>query len=66
MTFKSSNTEWIEALSTSKLIEVIRIAMSQDCIRPCHVFDAVDEALDRLAKLTKSEASAVKKDGGQP
>lgn len=63
MTYQSSNTEWIEALPTSKLIEVIRIAMQQGCISPCHVFDAVDEALDRLAK---SEASAVKKDGGQP
>ena len=63
MTFKSSNTEWIEALPTSKLIEVIRIAMHEGCIRPCHVFDAVDEALDMLAK---SEAAAIKIDGGQP
>lgn len=51
MTFNSSNREEYENnLTTESLMSQIRLAMSQGCIRPCHVFDLVDEALDRLKK----------------
>ena len=49
---QSSNKEWLESETTENLIEIIRTAMGEGCIRPCHVYDAVDEALDRLAKWT--------------
>ena len=48
---QSSNKEWLESISNADLERVIRTAMSQGCIHPSHVFDAVDEALDRLAKI---------------
>lgn len=48
---QSSNKEWLESISDTDLEEVIRRAMSQGCIHPSYVFDAVDEALDRLAKI---------------
>lgn len=51
MTFDSSNREEYENnLTTESLMSQIRLAMSQGCVRPCHVFDLVDEALDRLDK----------------
>ena len=48
---QSSNKEWLESISNNDLERVIRTAMGEGCIRPSHVFDAVDEALDRLAKI---------------
>ena len=50
MTFKSSNTEWFEKAPTQSIINNIRIAMGEGCIRPAHLYDLVDEALCRLAK----------------
>jgi len=50
MTFESSNTEWVESMTTDKLIENIRLAMAAGCIHPAHVYDMVDEALCRLAE----------------
>ena len=48
---QSSNKEWLESISNTDLEKVIRRAMEEGCIHPAHVFDAVDEALDRLAKI---------------
>ena len=48
MTFDSSNKEWVESISTNQVIEHIRLAMSEGCIKPSHVYDLVDEALQRL------------------
>ena len=48
---QSSNKEWLESISNNDLEKVIRTAMGEGCIRPSHVYDAVDEALDRLAKI---------------
>lgn len=50
---ESSNKAEYEALTTGEVIKRIRTAMEAGCIRPCHVFDLVDEALHRLAKLEK-------------
>ena len=50
MTFKSSNSALMENATTQSLITIIRTGMEQGCIRPAHLFDAVDEALCRLAK----------------
>lgn len=36
--------------TTESLINQIHVAMGEGCIRPCRVFDMVDEALDRLKK----------------
>ena len=50
MTFtkeQSSNKEMYEAAKTSEIVDIIRMAMSQGCIRPCHVYDAVDEIICR-------------------
>ena len=48
---RSSNKAEYEALTTGEVIKRIRTAMEAGCIRPCHVFDLVDEVLDRLAKI---------------
>lgn len=48
---QSSNKEWLESISNTDLERVIRTAMGEGCIHPSHVFDAVDEILDRLAKI---------------
>ena len=48
---ESSNKAEYEALTTGEVIKRIRTAMGAGCIRPCHVYDLVDEALDRLAKI---------------
>ena len=48
---ESSNKAEYEALTTGEVIKRIRTAMEAGCIRPCHVFDLVDEVLDRLAKI---------------
>lgn len=50
MTFNSSNREWLESTTNSGLAEVIRTAMEAGCLRPAHVYDAVDEVLDRLKR----------------
>lgn len=51
MTFDSSNREEFETkTSTEELTNLIRMAMGEGCIRPCHVYDMVDEVLDRLKK----------------
>ena len=48
---ESSNKAEYEALPTGEVIKRIRTAMEAGCIRPCHVFDLVDEAIHRLAKI---------------
>lgn len=48
---ESSHKEEYEALTTGEVIKRIRTAMEAGCIRPCHVFDLVDEVLDRLSKI---------------
>ena len=59
MTFDSSNRREFERLTTEDLIGRIRTAMESGCIRPCHVYDLMDEALDRLQKSEpKTEAVA--------
>ena len=55
---QSSHKAEYEALPTDKLIERIRFAMTEGCIRPCHVYDLVDEALDRLAKAASPKEDA--------
>ena len=45
---QSSNKEWLENASNEDLTKIIRNAMDEGCIRPCHVYDAVDEVLCRL------------------
>ena len=50
---ESSNKAEYEALTTGEVIKRIRTAMEAGCIRPCHVYDLVDEVLDRIAKLEK-------------
>ena len=57
MTFKSSNTEWVESLPTNRLIQDIRIAMGEGCIKPAHVYDLVDEALQRLSEANDTTVS---------
>lgn len=34
--------------TNENLVEIIRTAMEHGCIRPCHVYDAVDELLHRF------------------
>ena len=48
---ESSNKEWIEALSLERLNTCLRTAMEAGCITPSHVYDLVDETLDRLNKI---------------
>ena len=50
MTFDSSNREKNESATAESIELLIRTAMKEGCIRPCHVFDLVDEVLDRLNK----------------
>lgn len=56
---QSSNKERYEAAKTSEIVAIIRMAMSQGCIRPCHVFDAVDEIICR-AEAAEAQVSKVK------
>ena len=54
MTFDSSNREIMENNTTNEsLVRQIREAMGEGCIRPCGVYDMVDEALDRLQKQNR-------------
>lgn len=48
---QSSHKDEYESLATNEVIKRIRTAMEAGCIRPAHVYDLVDEALDRLAKI---------------
>lgn len=48
---QSSNKAEYEAASTAEIIDIIRTAMSEGCIRPCHVYDAVDELICRIQAL---------------
>lgn len=41
--------EYFEKYTNAQLTELIRSAMSEGCIKPCHIYDAVDILLDRLA-----------------
>ena len=56
---QSSNKEMYEAANTSEIVDIIRMAMSQGCIRPCHVYDAVDEIICR-AEAAEAEVAKVK------
>ena len=51
---QSSNKERYEAASTAEIVSIIRTAMGEGCIRPCHVFDAVDELICRVEALEES------------
>lgn len=42
---QSSNKERYEAAKTSEIISIIRCGMEAGCIRPCHLYDAVDEII---------------------
>lgn len=48
---QSSNKAKYEAASTAEIIDIIRTAMGEGCIRPCHVYDAVDELICRIQAL---------------
>lgn len=48
---QSSNKAKYEAAPTAEIIDIIRTAMGQGCIRPCHVYDAVDELIRRIQAL---------------
>ena len=50
MTFDSSNRESIERMGNAQIDSEVRIAMGEGCIKPCHVFDLVDETLDRMMR----------------
>ena len=50
MTFDSSNRATNETATVKELETMIRTAMGEGCITPSHVFDAVDEVLDRFNK----------------
>ncbi len=51
MTFESNNRGVLEnSTTTESLTKQIRLAMGEGCIRPCRVYDMVDESLDRLNK----------------
>lgn len=56
---QSSNKEMYEAAKTSEIVDIIRMAMSQGCIRPCHVYDAVDEIICR-AEAAEAEVAKIK------
>ena len=62
MTFDSSNRREFERLTTEDLIGRIRTAMESGCIRPCHVYDLMDEALDRLQKSEPKTETVPKED----
>lgn len=48
---QSSNKAEYEAAPTAEIIDIIRTAMGEGCIRPCHVYDAVDELICRIQAL---------------
>lgn len=55
---QSSNKERYEAAPTSEIVNIIRTAMSAGCIRPSHVYDAVDELICRIEAAAKCELNA--------
>lgn len=59
---QSSNKEAFEAAKTSEIVTIIRTGMSQGCIRPAHLYDAVDEIICRAeaAEAAKHELEKVK------
>lgn len=48
---QSSNKAEYEAAPTAAIIDIVRTAMGEGCIRPCHVYDAVDELICRIQAL---------------
>lgn len=50
MTFHSSNSASYETMPLSGIVEIVRNGMQQGCIHPCHLYDAVDELVDRCTK----------------
>lgn len=48
---QSSNKARYESAPTAAIIDIIRTAMGDGCIRPCHVYDAVDELICRIQAL---------------
>ena len=48
---QSSNKAEYEAAPTAEIIDIIRTAMGEGCVRPCHVYDAVDELICRIQAL---------------
>ena len=48
---QSSNKAMYEAAPTNEIIDIIRTAMGEGCIQPCHVYDAVDELICRIQAL---------------
>ena len=51
---QSSNKAKYESAPTAEIIDIIRTAMGEGCIRPCHVYDAVDELICRIQALENS------------
>lgn len=45
-------------MTTEQVIRTVRNAMKAGCISPCHVYDAVDELICRLAKKEGISAQA--------
>ena len=45
-----------ENYTTDALVTITRTAMEEGCIRPCHVYDAVDEIMKRLERTEKENA----------
>ena len=56
---ESSNKDRYEKADTSEIVNIIRTAMSQGCIHPCHVYDAVDEIICR-AEAAEAQVAKVK------
>ena len=56
---QSSNKGRLESETTENLIKTVRTAMDEGCIRPCHVYDAVNEVLCRLAKFEEERKNFV-------
>lgn len=50
MTFESSNKEEFENLPTKEIVKLISNGLQAGCVSLAHLFDAIDEALCRLAK----------------
>lgn len=48
---QSSNKAEYEAAPTAAIIDIIRTAMGEGCVRPCHVYDAVDGLICRIQAL---------------
>ena len=53
MTFDSSNRESIERMGDDQINSEVRIAMGEGCIKPCYVFDLMDETFERMLKYAE-------------